>query len=366
MIKPVVSSLVALAIAIAPLAAMAAEKATHGKAVAHKVVKHKKASKEDKPIVVTVKHVIRKTGKATPKHASGVDFGGDHGEPKLVKVAHMKPAKIEKADLPKATKKSAKEKTHKKATKKHDDAPSDGQTERDEDFADLVARIRGLKTKSGACSKDPVEIVRGPEIDRFELTTCDGKVAPEAVERLSVLVRPGSSPRPLESFAELAKKPGADLALGIKRVDGRLVARIQAVVEKFTKPGDVAKMSIISGYRPSSVGSKHASGRAIDFRLEGVKNEDVVAFCKTLNDTGCGFYPNSSFVHIDVRDEGAGHVSWIDASGAGESPRYVDTWPAAVAKPVEKPIERTSAPLLDRSEIPQPIEGAPPPLPAPN
>jgi hypothetical protein len=359
-IKPVVSSLVALAIAIAPLAAVAGEKATHGKPVAHKIVKHKKASKEDKPIVVTVKHVIRKPGKAPPKHASGVDFGGDHPEPKLVKVAHMKSGKIE---APKANKKSAKEKGHKKATKKADDAPSDGQAERDEDFADLVARIRGIskgKTKT-ACSKDPVEIVRGPEIDRFELTTCDGAVAPEAIERLSVLVRPGTSPRPIEPFADLAKKTGPDLALGIKRVDRRLVERLQSVVDKFTTPGNVAKMSIISGYRPSSVGSMHASGRAIDFRLEGAKNEDVVAFCKTLNDTGCGYYPNSSFVHIDVRDVGTGHVTWIDASGAGESPRYVDKWPPAAP---QKPIERASAPLLDREAMPEPVDSHPP-LPPP-
>ena len=48
----------------------------------------------------------------------------------------------------------------------------------------------------------------------------------------------------------------------------------------------------------------HSTGRAMDFRIDGVKNEDVVAFCKTINDTGCGFYPNSSFVHMDVREAG--------------------------------------------------------------
>lgn len=369
MTKPVVSSLVALAIAIAPLTADAREKATHGKAHAHKVVKHKKASRssrQDKPIVVTVKHVIRKTGKPVPKHASGVDFGGDHAEPKLQKVSHLRPVKNEMPRIaePATTKKSGKEKAHKKAAKKHDDPALDGQAERDEELAELVARIRGTKNGKKICSKDPVEIIRGPEIDRFSLLTCDGAIAPLAVEKLSVLVRPGSAPRPFEPIEELTKKKGPELALGVRRVDTRLVHRLQAVVDKFTPPGGTAKISIISGYRPASVGSMHATGRAIDFRLEGVKNEDVVAFCKTLDDTGCGYYPNSSFVHIDVRDAGAGHVSWIDASGPGESPRYVDKWPP----PVRKPIERTSAPLLDREAPPEPVDTHPslPPLPSPS
>jgi hypothetical protein len=58
-----------------------------------------------------------------------------------------------------------------------------------------------------------------------------------------------------------------------------------------------------------------------------VANEAVVEFCKTLADTGCGYYPNSSFVHVDVRQPGTGHVAWIDASGPGEAPRYVASWP---------------------------------------
>jgi len=103
------------------------------------------------------------------------------------------------------------------------------------------------------------------------------------------------------------------------------------------------KLSVVSGYRPSSIGSMHATGRAIDFRIEGAKNEDVVAFCKTLTDTGCGFYPNSSFVHVDVRDPGAGHVSWIDASGPGETPRYVSTWPPKAPQAAAHSIEPASA-----------------------
>jgi hypothetical protein len=119
----------------------------------------------------------------------------------------------------------------------------------------------------------------------------------------------------------------------------------------------------------------HSSGRAIDFRVEGVKNEDVVAYCKSLGDTGCGFYPNSSFVHVDVRDAGAGHVSWIDASGPGETPRYVTSWPpapiaerhihrATQSQPATDLAEEGAKILrghrpLDRESVPEPVDDHP-------
>jgi Bacterial protein of unknown function (DUF882) len=418
--KPVVSSLVALAIAIAPLSAMAkpaqSSKANHAKVVKHKVEKGDKVEKADKadkaekgdklekdkgekaPMVrvkagkkdgATLKNVVH--------HAHNVDLGGaGHKEPKvesgvlvaasmkspsshgnkgLTKVSAKHGSDMPKLPNPNAGKpsKGGAEKGARKAAEKKNDSGDDnsGEPTRDEDIAELVARIRGrhaaessaekdsvaadgardtkaaktaphaASVKAPPCTKDPVEIVRGPEVERFELTKCDGSVAPLAVERLSVLIRPGGAARPTASFAELAKKPGPELAHGIRRVEPRLVDRIQAVVDHFSKPGTPAKLSIISGYRPASVGSMHSSGRAIDFRVEGVRNEDVVTFCKTLDDTGCGFYPNSSFVHIDVRDPGAGHVSWIDASGPGETPRYVPVWPPP--PPAERHIHRASA-----------------------
>lgn len=454
--KPVVSSLVALALAIAPMSAFAAKPAVHGK-TAHVSKDAKKAdAREEKTIKVEKSSeksetIVRvKAGKKPAlHHASNVNLeGAGHKEPKaeksekaehlvaasmITKVEkHEKHEKSEKTvkkadkDLPKLPdpkagisraaherdgkpSKGGAEKGARKASAKKSEAAAsssdDGETSRDEVTAELVARIRGQKsadeqsteertksvskvaheeapahleesmTKAKAeaaesareekekgknahgsakpCSKDVVEVVRGPEIERFALTKCDGSIAPLAIEQLSVLIRPGGTARPTQSFSELAKRPGQEVAHGIRRVDGRLVERIQALAEHFGKPGSPAKLSIISGYRPASVGSMHSTGRAIDFRLEGVKNEEVVAFCKTLNDTGCGYYPNSSFVHVDVRDPGAGHVTWIDASGPGETPRYVASWPEAGSS-AKKGLEHTSAvtrdPLVEEGE----------------
>lgn len=175
--------------------------------------------------------------------------------------------------------------------------------------------------KEKACLASPVEVVRGAEVDRFALTRCDGQAAPLAVERLSTMLRAGSEPR-----AKIAKE-GDELGKGARRVDPRLVDRLQTIVTHFVKPGAPARVAVVSGFRPGNLASQHGHARAMDIRLEGVANEDVVQFCKTLVDTGCGYYPNSSFVHVDVRPQGTGHVHWIDASGPGEAPRYVSAWP---------------------------------------
>ncbi len=400
--KPVVSSIIAIALAVSPLTAFA-KPASSGKAPSAIVQKAKgekstkgskaasaeKAAKRDKTSIASAKSTKKESApnKQASNHPSDIDVAsGGHGEPKVdrdvfVSASLKSPASHGKhhakneaskgAELPplpspktgKPSKGGAEKGARKPAHKKSESADdSGGEPSRDEDLAELVARIRGqapgkLVRASHAfvppCAKEPVEIVRGPEIERFELTTCDGSVAPLAVERLSVLARPGGAARPTAPAEDLAKKFGVDLAPGIRRVDPRLVMRLQSIVDHFGRPSVPVKVSVVSGYRPSSVGSMHASGRAIDLRVEGARNEEVVAFCKTLPDTGCGYYPNSSFVHIDVRDAGAGHITWIDASGPGERPNYVAEWPP---KPVESPLERAS--LIEPSVEELAAEGA--------
>lgn len=191
-----------------------------------------------------------------------------------------------------------------------------------------TARVQKTEHKDRACLKGAVEVVGASESSTFSLEKCDGAPAPLAIDQLSILARPGGAAKPKVTVDVLAKKShGTEVAPGIRRIDPRLVERLETAVDHFRKPGQPAKILLVSGYRPKSAGSFHQSGRAIDFRIDGVENTDLVAFCKTLEDTGCGFYPNSSFIHVDVRDSGAGHVSWIDASGPGEKPEYVASWP---------------------------------------
>ena len=62
-------------------------------------------------------------------------------------------------------------------------------------------------------------------------------------------------------------------------------------------------------------------GLACDMRVVGVKNTELRDFFRQrFKSVGVGYYPNSSFVHLDVR-RGAS-AFWIDYSGPGETALY--------------------------------------------
>ena len=99
----------------------------------------------------------------------------------------------------------------------------------------------------------------------------------------------------------------------------RLVALLKRVSDHF--PGET--IEVISGYRaPRRRGhlSKHNVGQAMDFRVSNVSNKELYQYIKTLPKTGTGYYPNSVFVHLDVRDKS---YTWTDLSKPGEAARYV-------------------------------------------
>jgi len=103
-------------------------------------------------------------------------------------------------------------------------------------------------------------------------------------------------------------------------INPRLLRQLAIVSDHFGG----RRLHVISGYRPFRRGqwtphSNHNVGRAIDFRVEGVPNRVLRDFCRTLPQTGCGFYPRSVFVHMDVRQESA---VWVDWSRPGQRPQY--------------------------------------------
>ncbi len=100
----------------------------------------------------------------------------------------------------------------------------------------------------------------------------------------------------------------------------RLLRQIAVVSDHFGgRP-----LHVVSGFRPFRHGqwtahSNHNVGAAMDFRIEGVSNRALRDYCRTLPSTGCGFYPRSVFVHMDVRTESA---TWVDWSRPGQRPMY--------------------------------------------
>jgi LysM repeat protein len=85
---------------------------------------------------------------------------------------------------------------------------------------------------------------------------------------------------------------------------------------------------LVSGYRTASYyqDSRHKQSSAIDFLVVGVPNAAVCDYLRELEDVGVGYYPNSSFVHLDVRNHFA---YWVDYAGPGEPPRSTPNAPAA-------------------------------------
>ncbi len=194
---------------------------------------------------------------------------------------------------------------------------------------------RRTREPSKPCLHAPITFVRGfdGEPEELTMTRCDGRFVSGAVEKLSILTRPKGTPKPegpLTPVSTSARDATGTKAghgqLKIKVIDTGLAARLQAIAAQY--PGK--PIYIVSGHRPLSNGSYHQSAQAVDISVRGIKNEDLVAFCRSLPNTGCGYYPNSSFVHVDVRPAGTGHVYWIDASHPGESARYVAAWPEPV------------------------------------
>src|SRR6185436_1881970 len=103
-------------------------------------------------------------------------------------------------------------------------------------------------------------------------------------------------------------------------VDPRLVTLLGMLSDHFGG----RDIMVVSGFRPFTTRqftphSNHNIGRAIDFAVRGVPNETVRDFCRQFRNVGVGYYPNSSFVHLDVR---ATNAFWIDYAGPGQASRY--------------------------------------------
>lgn len=145
-----------------------------------------------------------------------------------------------------------------------------------------------------------VRLVRGTERLELQLLTPKGRLVPKALPKLSRIMR---------------ASPTASIP-----IDPRLATLIGMVSNHFGG----RTIRIVSGYRPYSPTqytphSNHNFGRAIDFVVEGVPNTVVRDYCRTFRNAGVGYYPNSTFVHLDVRSV---KTYWVDYSRPGEPPRY--------------------------------------------
>jgi uncharacterized protein YcbK (DUF882 family) len=107
-----------------------------------------------------------------------------------------------------------------------------------------------------------------------------------------------------------------------------MAPRLANLLYDVAKHFDWKRIEIVAGYRAPRVAkqkgnpkSPHKQGVAIDLRVSGVSSTELRDYVRTAFDkVGIGWYPNSDFVHLDVRKTAS--AFWIDYSGPGERAKY--------------------------------------------
>lgn len=124
-------------------------------------------------------------------------------------------------------------------------------------------------------------------------------------------------------------------------VHPRLAQHLAQISRHFRRP-----VVIVSGYRGVARSghrhSFHQYGMAADVYVRGISPTKVRDLAVTREITGIGFYPNSGFIHIDVRER---PFWWVDYSGPGQHDRLIpDPEGDAPAQPQEAKSLSTAAP----------------------
>jgi uncharacterized protein YcbK (DUF882 family) len=207
------------------------------------------------------------------------------------------------------------------------DAPKKKRTPPDKESAHRAAshvteaELKPPPEPRGRAESDTIYAVRLGEDFHIRVKDARGHVPPTALQAFERMMRQGNAMHP---------------------VDPRLVSLVGIVSSHFgSKP-----IEVVSGYRAYASTqytphSNHNYGKALDFRIRGVSDEALRDFCRTLRSAGCGYYPNSSFVHLDVRDTKS---YWVDWSRPGEPPKYDRPGVAADEGASDVPDDRNTMP----------------------
>jgi LysM repeat protein len=152
----------------------------------------------------------------------------------------------------------------------------------------------------------------------------------------------GSSGRVLPKARESIERMFASWRTGKRHpIDPKLIQLVVKVSDTFGgRP-----IRVVSGYRERSyaVESKHRVGRALDFSIPGVPNAALRDYLRTLGPVGVGFYPNSTHVHLDVREK---KTYWVDSSTPGAPPEYL----GRTARTIEGPADGDADGQADGAE----------------
>jgi len=164
----------------------------------------------------------------------------------------------------------------------------------------------GQKKKTKTYARKPkrpghVNMVRYSERFRGPLVDRKGRLVRKGMKRLKRIMR------------DLRSKKSRDIH-----------PRLAKLIAKLSDHFGGRTIVVVSGYRAKTPKqytreSRHNYGKAIDFRVLGVPNPVLRDYCRRFANVGVGYYPNSTFIHLDVRSYRA---AWTDYSRPGQKPRY--------------------------------------------
>jgi uncharacterized protein YcbK (DUF882 family) len=165
------------------------------------------------------------------------------------------------------------------------------------------------KRKAAVVKARPVELFHVNSKEKLRLYFVDAKGRPTAPPRAAL--------RRVDRF----------LRCHHTRKQARMNPRLTRLLHEIGRHWPGHRLEVVSGYRHPKVAknprSPHMKGLAVDFRVAGVTNTELRDYLRgAFPKVGVGYYPNSSFVHLDVR-QGAS-AFWIDYSGPGENAFYSD------------------------------------------
>jgi uncharacterized protein YcbK (DUF882 family) len=183
-----------------------------------------------------------------------------------------------------------------------------------------VPRQRGTATLHRIWSK---------QTRRIRLLDARGRPRAEATRQLRELLRPRDSRR--------RKDPHPRLLRLLAQVSDHFGGRPIHVISGVRTPG---------GYTRET--SRHVAGEAIDLRIPGVPLSALRDYCQRFERSGCGYYPNSHFVHIDVRRKSA---RWTDWSRPGQGPMLREPGEPSTA-PSTASADASAPEIRDESALP--------------
>lgn len=149
--------------------------------------------------------------------------------------------------------------------------------------------------------------------------------------------RGGFAPEDLDRAARVLREPSTG---NEHPVDPRLLDLVYRIQAHF----GAQEIRVVSGYRTPRGGatSNHGKGRAMDIVVPGATDEDVAKFVREQGFVGCGVYPVSGFVHVDVRERS---FFWVDTSGPGKKNRTRGILGDLAARADARALERGERPV---------------------